>query len=119
HLVGRARVERLENALQIEQRHGYAPPVASAPPETRLPRPAKILGKTSAANTKPAVTSLRSFGSSPQRRASATISRNRSEPRTAPEIESPSPPVPTNACPRITLAKPQTIIPIPIWMSAK
>ena len=56
-----------------------------------LRRFANTLGSTRAANTKAAVISFRSFGSRPQRSARATISRNSSEPMTAPQIDRPEP----------------------------
>src|SRR3954447_5075957 len=117
NLVGRPGIERLINPAQLEQCHDQAPPDDKAP-RRDLARPANIVGTTRAANTKAAVISFRSFGSSPQRSASATISRNRSDPRAEPAIDRPTPPAPTRAWPRMTLARPQTIMPMPIWMSA-
>ena len=64
--------------------------------------------------TKTAVISFRSFGFSPQRKAMATIRRNNTDPMTAPQIVNPKSLDPTSASPMITLASPQTTIPIPI-----
>ena len=55
----------------------------------------------------------------PYRNAIATSRRNRTEPITAPVIISPSYWVPTKASPIMTLANPQTTMPIPICTSAK
>jgi len=74
---------------------------------------------TSAANTKAAVISLRSFGFSPHLRAIATSSRNSTDPITVPAISSHTARVPTSASPMMTLANPRTTMPTPIWTSAK
>jgi len=75
-------------------------------------------GATSAAKTNTAVTSFRSLGFNPQRRAIAMRSRKRMVPRITPATVNPRPVRPTRASPRIRLASPQTIIPIPICTSA-
>ena len=66
---------------------------------------------TSAANTKIAVMSFRSFGFSPHRSAMATSSRNSTDPMTVPAMSSPTARVPTSASPMMTLARPRTTIP--------
>ena len=71
-LVGRAGVERLVHPAHFEQCHGQTLRAGRA-----LGRFANALGSTRAANTKTAVISLRSLGSRPQRKARATISRNK------------------------------------------
>ena len=76
-------------------------------------------GPTMAASTTTAVTSFRSLASSPMRIAIATSSRKSTAPITAPITASGiDRTVPTSVCPRITLARPSTITPMPICASA-
>ena len=91
----------------------------ASPPSCRdVPSFFSTPGRISATNTKAAVTSLRSFGLSPPLSAIATSRRKRTEPSTAPVMMNPSCRTPTSASPMMMLARPHTIIPIPICTSA-
>jgi len=71
-------------------------------------------GKISAINTNNAVMIFRSLGFNPQRSAMATSNRNNTDPKTVQAITNQTLLSLIIASQIITLANPQTIIPIPI-----